>query len=629
MIFDYEAGFRLNIKPSPVSISLHSEVGFLDVWPTHKSKFFTDIGNIRLSIGIPAPAHFITATALNQACKKALPPAVRDIMCGHAIPHTVTMFVDPPKVNLKPDEALFEGFNMIGMSVGWVMKLHDIATTGGIPPAGASLTKSGSFALTSVQAAEKPKTSMKDLLKPSVGLHYGNTHIFGSLPDQQPCKGWPRYDDCQEHACLNSAICVDGVNAYTCKCVQGFVGEFCEKNVDNCIDGPHMVEGRCKNGGTCTDDANDASLAFDTYACTCVGGYKGKHCEIEIDECAVTPCQHGGSCVDKVNGYTCSCMNGYEGKDCEVDVDDCAVTPCQHGGTCVDKVNGYTCSCMNGYEGKDCEVDVDDCAVTPCQHGGTCVDKVNGYTCSCVNGYEGKDCEVDVDDCAVNPCQNGGECTDGVAIFICDCEATLFEGERCEVKKTPKDDSPPKDDDEKDEDKKENTKNDVSRGKDAGRDKVADEVQGGGAGGSGTGKEAEAIKDEAAAAAAGEQIMESIWSHPAVFLVFAGIGIMGTASLVFGAFFLWRWACPKSKDPKKGNDEEEIVYYDNRMNDGKKSLPAAVWTSYRTDEGAVYFNNGARSTWTDHGNHAKGKGSHTKPDQSEGGAARRRSILQP
>ena len=553
MIFDYEAGFRLNIKPSPVSISLHSEVGFLDVWPTHKSKFFADIGNIRLSIGIPAPAHFITATALNQACKKALPPAVRDIMCGHAIPHTVTMFVDPPKVNLKPDEALFEGFNMIGMSVGWVMKLQDIATTGGIPPAGASLTKSGSFALTSVQAAEKPKTSMKDLLKPSVGLHYGNTHIFGSLPDQQPCKGWPRYDDCQEHACLNSAICVDGVNAYTCKCVQGFVGEFCEKNVDNCIDGPHMVEGRCKNGGTCTDDANDASLAFDTYACTCVGGYKGKHCEIEIDECAVTPCQHGGSCVDKVNGYTCSCMNGYEGKDCE----------------------------------------------------------------------------VDVDDCAVNPCQNGGECTDGVAIFICDCEATLFEGERCEVKKTPKDDSPPKDDDEKDEDKKENTKNDVSGGKDAGRDKVADEVQGGGAGGSGTGKEAEAIKDEAAAAAAGEQIMESIWSHPAIFLVFAGIGIMGTASLVFGAFFLWRWACPKSKDPKKGNDEEEIVYYDNRMNDGKKSLPAAVWTSYRTDEGAVYFNNGARSTWTDHGNHAKGKGSHTKPDQSEGGAARRRSILQP
>ena len=553
MIFDYEAGFRLNIKPSPVSISLHSEVGFLDVWPTHKSKFFADIGNIRLSIGIPAPAHFITATALNQACKKALPPAVRDIMCGHAIPHTVTMFVDPPKVNLKPDEALFEGFNMIGMSVGWIMKLQDIATTGGIPPAGASLTKSGSFALTSVQAAEKPKTSMKDLLKPSVGLHYGNTHIFGSLPDQQPCKGWPRYDDCQEHACLNSAICVDGVNAYTCKCVQGFVGEFCEKNVDNCIDGPHMVEGRCKNGGTCTDDANDASLAFDTYACTCVGGYKGKHCEIEIDECAVTPCQHGGSCVDKVNGYTCSCMNGYEGKDCE----------------------------------------------------------------------------VDVDDCAVNPCQNGGECTDGVAIFICDCEATLFEGERCEVKKTPKDDSPPKDDDEKDEDKKENTKNDVSGGKDAGRDKVADEVQGGGAGGSGTGKEAEAIKDEAAAAAGGEQIMESIWSHPAIFLVFAGIGIMGTASLVFGAFFLWRWACPKSKDPKKGNDEEEIVYYDNRMNDGKKSLPAAVWTSYRTDEGAVYFNNGARSTWTDHGNHAKGKGSHTKPDQSEGGAARRRSILQP
>ena len=35
-----------------------------------------------------------------------------------------------------------------------------------------------------------------------------------------------------------------------------------------------------------------------------------------IDECASNPCQHGGTCVDAVNGYTCVCVAGWTGADC-------------------------------------------------------------------------------------------------------------------------------------------------------------------------------------------------------------------------------------------------------------------------------------------------------------------------
>ena len=47
---------------------------------------------------------------------------------------------------------------------------------------------------------------------------------------------------------------------------------------------------------------------------------------IDVDECASSPCQNGGTCVDVVNAYTCNCVPGYTGEDCET------------GNTCI-----YTC----------------------------------------------------------------------------------------------------------------------------------------------------------------------------------------------------------------------------------------------------------------------------------------------
>ena len=37
----------------------------------------------------------------------------------------------------------------------------------------------------------------------------------------------------------------------------------------------------------------------------------------DINECESSPCQNGGACTDKVNGYECTCAAGYAGADCE------------------------------------------------------------------------------------------------------------------------------------------------------------------------------------------------------------------------------------------------------------------------------------------------------------------------
>ena len=38
---------------------------------------------------------------------------------------------------------------------------------------------------------------------------------------------------------------------------------------------------------------------------------------LDIDECATSPCQNGGSCSDQINDYTCNCTSGYVGTNCE------------------------------------------------------------------------------------------------------------------------------------------------------------------------------------------------------------------------------------------------------------------------------------------------------------------------
>lgn len=56
-------------------------------------------------------------------------------------------------------------------------------------------------------------------------------------------------------------------------------------------------------------------------------GFKGRNCEINIDDCEKNMCQNGATCVDGVNTYTCACPPTFTGPYCTEDVDECAVRP--------------------------------------------------------------------------------------------------------------------------------------------------------------------------------------------------------------------------------------------------------------------------------------------------------------
>lgn len=51
-----------------------------------------------------------------------------------------------------------------------------------------------------------------------------------------------------------------------------------------------------------------------------VSGFTGSLCEYEYNECESSPCTHGGTCTDRINGYSCACTRGYAGKRCEIKV---------------------------------------------------------------------------------------------------------------------------------------------------------------------------------------------------------------------------------------------------------------------------------------------------------------------
>lgn len=66
----------------------------------------------------------------------------------------------------------------------------------------------------------------------------------------------------------------------------------------------------------------------------------GSMCNVNIDECAGSPCHNGGTCEDGIAGFTCRCPEGYHDPTCLSEVNECNSNPCIHG-VCRDGLNGY------------------------------------------------------------------------------------------------------------------------------------------------------------------------------------------------------------------------------------------------------------------------------------------------
>ena len=81
--------------------------------------------------------------------------------------------------------------------------------------------------------------------------------------------------------CRNLGECVIEDEQLKCECKRGFIGRFCETNINDCIGIT------CKNGGTCLD-------AINNYQCECLLGFTGTHCEDNINDCIGVACSGRG-----------------------------------------------------------------------------------------------------------------------------------------------------------------------------------------------------------------------------------------------------------------------------------------------------------------------------------------------
>ncbi|XP_033643609.1 protein crumbs-like isoform X1 [Asterias rubens] len=237
------------------------------------------------------------------------------------------------------------------------------------------------------------------------------------------CDGDPLI--CDYNPCFNLGTCVPNWNTYYCSCILGFEGVHCKIDIDECSPVP------CAAGSTCIDEINN-------YTCTCQPGYEGRDCSSEIDECDPDPCLQGSACLDGVDFFNCTCLDEYTGRLCDVLINEtCAGNPCKNGATCQD-ANGsrpaFMCQCPKGFDGSDCGNEINYCLSSECTNGATCDNDGDneGFTCYCPDGYSGNFCQINDNDCNGVTCQNGGACQDGVDEFTCNC-ASGYEGQFCET----------------------------------------------------------------------------------------------------------------------------------------------------------------------------------------------------
>ncbi|KAM4808468.1 sushi, von Willebrand factor type A, EGF and pentraxin domain-containing protein 1 [Rhinophrynus dorsalis] len=227
------------------------------------------------------------------------------------------------------------------------------------------------------------------------------------------------FNECFLNPCQNSGTCKQVGSGYICSCLKGYTGAKCEIEMNECNSTP------CRNNGICIDGIGE-------FKCQCLSGYSGPLCEEDVNECSSNPCLNEATCIDGINVYHCRCANGFVGTRCEIEIDECLSMPCLNNGVCEDLKAGFQCLCPDGFTGKVCEKDIDECHSRPCKNGAYCTDGINSFRCQCSEGFTGQLCEINIDDCGSSPCLNHATCIDGLNSYTCKCPPG-YSGTVCET----------------------------------------------------------------------------------------------------------------------------------------------------------------------------------------------------
>ncbi|KAL3086398.1 hypothetical protein niasHT_033516 [Heterodera trifolii] len=230
-------------------------------------------------------------------------------------------------------------------------------------------------------------------------------------------------DDCVDNLCYAGSTCVDGIARYDCRCAPDRIGALCEfQNICN------IHENLCEHGHCFTNPFNGS------YTCLCDEGWKGQNCTEDVDECSdeMTRC-FNGKCVNLVGSYKCECEFGYTGDMCASRISYCDdEQQCQNGGICHDQLGHYECRCKFGFSGKNCEFQHEESAnkcELDCQNGATC-QNASSEQCECPPKFGGILCEIEKPDpCEFKPCPEGTICTPTKDYNSLTCECAP--GQKC------------------------------------------------------------------------------------------------------------------------------------------------------------------------------------------------------
>ena len=229
---------------------------------------------------------------------------------------------------------------------------------------------------------------------------------------------------CDVHSsyCHNGGTCfgTSGSANVKCLCPKGFRGQQCKQKHDRC----QSTVGLCRNGGSCIN-------TMVGHYCVCPSSTTGVNCETDIlSPCSLDPCQNGGTCVGSFdNSYVCSCLPGFTGKNCDVDINECHSSPCRNGGRCIDNVNSFHCDCnTTAHEGILCETKsaflkaaLDFCLSTNTCKNGLCTSgDETTFACVCRRDQQGTQCDASlgVEHCQSVVCENDRICHNGICYCL-------------------------------------------------------------------------------------------------------------------------------------------------------------------------------------------------------------------